>query len=61
MIISFVGINVRARGALSILIVKNMGVSVDVRDYFSTKEIISKYICVALQSILVLRPLITSV
>lgn len=61
MIISFVGINVRARGAFSILIVKNMGVSVDVRDYFSTKEIIFKYISVSLQSILVLRPLITSI
>lgn len=61
MIIFFVGIDVRARGAFSILIVKYMGVSVDVRDYFSTKEIIFKYISVSSQSILVLRPLITSV
>lgn len=65
MIISFVGKDVRAREAFSILIVKkNESFScVDVRDYFSTKEIIFKYICVSLQSIHVLglRPLITSV
>lgn len=63
MIISLFGIDVRARGAFSIVIEKkNESFScVDVKDYFSTKEIIFKYISVSLQSILVLRLLITSI